>query len=136
MNETVDIAKLVKETLDEMGCGEKVGCALDSHSIICIMLNDGVEIAIENTPNGVMFSSVFGDVSKAMLDHLSAQLFRFSMENSVDYFVFGKSIISVTNEMIGIFALLSASSLDVSRFKAALGLFFRDIQLAKSILGM
>lgn len=131
----IDIAQLVKDSMERLGCGERVAGDLDAHSPICIGFHDVPDIHIELQGERVRLWSRLQEVSEHGVAQAAPDLLAYFLPRGGTAFVCRRSLLSMVEGELILHAVLEEDAVqDVEPFMQAIETFFEDVSTVSEIL--
>jgi len=124
----IDIVKLVKGCMEQLGCSEMVQGELDAHSPICIGFHAVPDIYVEQQGERVMLWSRLQAASRNQLEQAAPDLLNYFLPRGGESFVCRRSLLSLVDEELILHAVLEERALEeVEPFTQAIEMFFEDL---------
>lgn len=126
---------LIKQSLEGMGCGNRIVGELDAHAPICISLNSGSKIFIESDNGYVTIWSWLGDSGASKLGCCALDLLLYQMPRLSDLFASCRPLLSLINGALVLHGRVEACHLiGPENFTEVLKMFYADLYAIKGIL--
>jgi hypothetical protein len=135
MSIDVDIVRLVRGALDELGCGDKVDDALSPHAPICINFRDGTGMTIETDNDGVRFSAPIPDVTESNLAHIAGRIVDFVLRAPTPLFSPARPVLLWFDGRLMLQAVLAPEATTLPAFQDALAVFFEETRALLFAMG-
>lgn len=131
----INIAQLVKDSMERLGCGERVAGDLDAHSPICIGFHAVPDIHIEQQGERVRLWSRLPEVGEQGMAQAAPDLLAYFLPRGGASFVCRRPLLSMVEGELILHAVLEEQALgDVEPFTLAIEMFFEDVSAVSEIL--
>jgi len=131
----VDIVKLVRDSMEKIGCSSLVAEHLDAHSPICLRFNSVPDMCIECEDERIRVWSKLDYRGDHQLSGTAADLLGYLMPRSSPCFVTQRPLLSlVSDELLLQGQLEPTCTYDADVFAQALETFYEDLCAVNEIL--
>lgn len=131
----IDVVRLVRESMEKMGCGSVIDGELDAHSPICLSFHSMPAMYVETEDDNVRMWSKLNYNGGNHLTGAAADLLEYLLPRGSDMFACRRPILSIVDDDLLLHGQVEERYLaDAEMFTQAMEAFYEDLCAVSEIL--